>query len=77
MRIKIRRMGVAELLMAQSRAPLTISAGRSNLELMVKPAALTASALMRRRIRLFSVANSIMTPRPAEPSRSVTVSVLR
>jgi hypothetical protein len=58
MRIKVRRMGVDEVAMRQFplRAP-TISADRSNFELMVNPAARADSTLMRSRIRLFSVAN--------------------
>ena len=70
MRIKVRRMGVDELCSCiSSLAPVpTISAGRSSFELMVSPAARAESTLMRRRIRLFSVANWIMTPRCAAPS---------
>ena len=42
-----------------------ISAGRNSLELMVKPAARAASTLMRKRMRLFSVVNWIITPASA------------
>jgi len=71
-------MGVDETAMHQfpPRAP-TMSADRSNFELIVKPEARADSTLMRSRIRLFSVVNWIMTPRCEEPSRSDTVSVLR
>jgi hypothetical protein len=57
-RIKVRRMGVDEAAMRQFPLRLpTISAGRSNFELIVRPAARADSTLMRSRIRLFSVVN--------------------
>ena len=60
-RIKVRRIGVDEVVMHQSLATApTISADRSSFELIVRPAARADSTLMRSRIRLFSVVNWIM-----------------
>jgi len=71
-------MGVDDLFICYSLASVpTISAGRSNLELIVNPEARADSTLIRSRMRLFSVANWIMTPRCAAPSACDTVSVLR
>ena len=51
-------MGIDDVFIYFSLASvLTISAGRSSLELIVKPEPRAESTLMRRRIRLFSVAN--------------------
>ena len=71
-------MGVDDLAMRQvPPRVLTISADRSNFELIVKPEARADATLMRSRIRLLSVVNWTMTPRCEEPSKSDTVSMLR
>src|SRR5713226_7379476 len=54
-------------------ADVTSSAGRRSFELIERPAAFAASALIRSRMRLFSATNRIITPRCSESSMSLTV----
>src|SRR5690606_24349434 len=54
---------------------VTISAGRSRLELIVSPGGRAAARLIRRRMRLRSLTISLITPRRAESGRSDSVSV--
>src|SRR5882757_1233219 len=61
---------------AAARHDVTSSAGRRSFELMERPAALAASALMRSRMRLLSAMNRIITPRCEESSISLTVRML-